>query len=161
MSNRNIFDDEWRACLHAHYLDVIQNKDVRNEESLRSVLLQVGFAESELTAIREEVPGAQAESASEPEMIVLDPFAAAIDAAAAPPEPGGAMSDQPNQPERAAEDLALAKLTEELAAVAAETTETTEAETDAALELSAEKPDADSPQEKPQEPPAATQLSLF
>jgi hypothetical protein len=155
MSNRNIFDDEWRACLHAHYLDVIQNKDMRNEESLRSVLLQVGFAESELAAIREEVPGAEAEPAPEPEMIVLDPFAAAIDAAA-PPEPGGDMSDQPNQPERATEDLALAKLTEELSAVAAETTE---AETDAALEPSAGEPD--SPQEKPQEPPAITQLSLF
>jgi hypothetical protein len=154
MSDQNIFGDEWRACLHAHYLDVIKNKDVRNEESLRSVLLQVGFAESELTAIREEVPGAQAEPAPEPEMIVLDPFAAAIDAAVPPPESGGAMSDQPNQPERAAEDLALAKLTEELAAVAAETTE---AETDAVVEEST----ADSPQEKPQEPPTVTQLSLF
>lgn len=158
MSEQNIFGDEWRACLHAHYLDVLQKKDMRNEESLRSVLLQVGFTESELAAIREGVLRPHAEPAPEPEMIVLDPFAAAIDPVAAPPEPGGDMSDQPNQPKRTAEDLALAKLTEELAAVAAETTE---AETDAAVEPPAEEPDADKPQDKPQEPPTVTQLSLF
>ncbi len=141
MSTQNIFGDEWRACLHAHYLDVLQKKDMRNEESLRSVLLQVGFTESELAAIREGVPRP-----------------ATSDPAAAPPEPGGDMSDQPSQPKKAEEDLALAKLTEELAAVAAETAE---AETGAAVEPPAEEPDADKPQDQPQEPPTATQLSLF
>ncbi len=153
MSIQNIFGDEWRACLHAHYLDVLQKKDMHNEESLRSVLLQVGFAESELAAIRAEVFRSQAELAPAPETIAPDPSAAAGSMAAAPPAPGGDMSDQPNPPKKAEEDLALAKLTEELAAVAAETAE---------AEMPAEPgPDADKPQDKPEEPPTATQLSLF
>lgn len=46
--NRSIFYEEWRACLRAHYMDVVQNDDLVTEPTLKGVLLEVGFSEDEV-----------------------------------------------------------------------------------------------------------------
>jgi hypothetical protein len=51
---RSIFFDEWRACLRAHYIYVIQDNDTVTEPTLRAVLLQSGLSEDELYALAEE-----------------------------------------------------------------------------------------------------------
>lgn len=48
----NIFADEWRECLRAHYKHVIRNNDHVTEPSLRVVMHQAGFDESELAELR-------------------------------------------------------------------------------------------------------------
>ena len=46
--HRSIFFDEWRACLKAHYLYVVQNQDTVTEPSLRNVLIEAGVTEQEI-----------------------------------------------------------------------------------------------------------------
>lgn len=48
----NIFADEWRECLRAHYKHVIRNNDHVTEPSLRVVMHQAGFDEPELAELR-------------------------------------------------------------------------------------------------------------
>ncbi|HEX2907975.1 MAG TPA: hypothetical protein VHO69_13990 [Phototrophicaceae bacterium] len=50
--SQNIFADEWRACLQAHYQHVVRNQDQVTEPSLRLVMLDAGFTESELAELR-------------------------------------------------------------------------------------------------------------
>lgn len=50
----NIFSDEWRACLHAHYLHVIRTDDAVTEPTLRSVLLQTGLTDADIERLRDE-----------------------------------------------------------------------------------------------------------
>ncbi len=52
MSAPNIFEEDWRNCLRAHLFHVLRERDSRNEHSLISVLLQTGFGEDEITALR-------------------------------------------------------------------------------------------------------------
>lgn len=52
MSSRNIFAEDWQACLHAHYVHVLHEKDMSNEASLRLVLKQVGFDDPTLDGLR-------------------------------------------------------------------------------------------------------------
>lgn len=81
MAAPNIFEDDWRDCLRAHLIHVLRECDTRNEYSLISVLVQTGFTEDEITALRtqtlialglypeemeEEVTEVVAESAVEP-----------------------------------------------------------------------------------------------
>jgi hypothetical protein len=54
MNAENIFEDEWRACLRAHFFHVIKEQDSGNERSLTTVLLETGFAEDEIEAMRAE-----------------------------------------------------------------------------------------------------------
>lgn len=54
MNMQNIFEDEWRACLRAHFFHVIKEQDSGNERSLITVLLQTGFSEDEIAAMRAE-----------------------------------------------------------------------------------------------------------
>ena len=49
---RSIFYDEWRACLHAHYLHVIRTGDVVTEPTLRHVLVQAGLNPEEVTTLQ-------------------------------------------------------------------------------------------------------------
>lgn len=68
---KNIFLDDWRECLRAHYVHVIEIGDAANEKSLREVLISVGVSAAELDAIRYQVTGYEAaqqpESPPEPE----------------------------------------------------------------------------------------------
>src|SRR5450631_4199440 len=55
MSGINIFEDDWRDCLRAHYAYVIREHDTNNEQSLITVLVQTGFTESEILSMRQEI----------------------------------------------------------------------------------------------------------
>jgi hypothetical protein len=48
----NIFEEDWRNCLRAHYFHVLRERDERNERSLITVLKQTGFTDEEITALR-------------------------------------------------------------------------------------------------------------
>lgn len=48
----NVFADEWRECLQAHYIHVIRNRDKVTEPSLTVVMHQAGFSDSELAQLR-------------------------------------------------------------------------------------------------------------
>jgi hypothetical protein len=52
MSTTNIFEEDWRDCLRAHYFHVIKERDENNERSLVTVLLQTGFTEEDIAALR-------------------------------------------------------------------------------------------------------------
>jgi hypothetical protein len=55
MSHNNLFQDEWRACLHAHYIHVLSEQDSNNEKSLITVLLDTGFTKDQIEAIRRDI----------------------------------------------------------------------------------------------------------
>ena len=72
MNTQNIFEDEWRACLRAHFFHVIRERDSGNEQSLITVLLQTGFTNDEIAEMRVEAVAelgwsVEADSAIEPE----------------------------------------------------------------------------------------------
>ncbi|MBZ0277492.1 MAG: hypothetical protein K8I60_15205, partial [Anaerolineae bacterium] len=52
MAGENIFADEWRECLRAHYMHVIRTQDRVTEPSLRVVMHEAGFNDSELAELR-------------------------------------------------------------------------------------------------------------
>jgi hypothetical protein len=54
MNVQNIFENEWRACLRAHYFHVIRERDTGNEQSLITVLLQTGFTDEDIDTMRLE-----------------------------------------------------------------------------------------------------------
>jgi hypothetical protein len=56
MTAQNIFSDDWQACLRAHYIHTLRERDANNEQSLREVLLQVGFSEGDLALLQGQVP---------------------------------------------------------------------------------------------------------
>ena len=79
---QSIFFDEWRDCLHAHYLHVLRSADVVTEPTLRGVLLTTGITEHELAAMQVEAEQAAPEIAMDdaaPEAVMEE---AVIDEAA-------------------------------------------------------------------------------
>jgi hypothetical protein len=50
--SENIFADEWRECLEAHYMHVVRTDDRVTLPSLTVVMHQAGFSESELAELR-------------------------------------------------------------------------------------------------------------
>jgi len=48
----DIFADEWRECLRAHYMHVIRTRDKVTQPSLTVVMHQAGFDDSELAELR-------------------------------------------------------------------------------------------------------------
>jgi len=48
----SVFADEWRACLRAHYMHVIRERDTATERTLVDVLRRIGFTEAELAELR-------------------------------------------------------------------------------------------------------------
>lgn len=52
MPGPSIFANEWRACLRAHYMHVIRERDTVTERTLVDVLRRVGFTEAELAELR-------------------------------------------------------------------------------------------------------------
>src|SRR6266852_7522058 len=97
MNEENLFEQDWRNCLRAHYVHVIRERDVVNEESLITVLRQTGFSDDDINAIRAETAAAlgwdtPVESSAEPEAeIIAD---APSDAA---PETPTEVSPEPSQ----------------------------------------------------------------
>src|SRR5581483_4325162 len=103
MSAPNIFEEDWRDCLRAHLFHVLRERDTRNEHSLISVLLQTGFTEDEISALRtqalialglypeveETITEVVAESAAEPPV-----EAPSTPAATTVPEPDTRSDDE-------------------------------------------------------------------
>jgi len=54
MNTQDVFEDEWRACLRAHFFHVIRERDPGNEQSLVTVLLETGFTDEDITVMRAE-----------------------------------------------------------------------------------------------------------
>jgi hypothetical protein len=50
--SENVFADEWRECLRAHYMHVIRTKDKVTEPSLTVVMHSAGFNDTELGELR-------------------------------------------------------------------------------------------------------------
>ncbi|MBI5668801.1 MAG: hypothetical protein HZC41_12410 [Chloroflexi bacterium] len=50
--SENIFAEEWRACLQAHYMHVVRANDRVTEPTLRIVMHDAGFTEAELAELR-------------------------------------------------------------------------------------------------------------
>lgn len=48
----NVFADDWRECLRAHYMHVIRTRDKVTEPSLTVVMRSAGFNETELAEMR-------------------------------------------------------------------------------------------------------------
>jgi hypothetical protein len=46
--SENIFGDDWRECLQAHYVHVIRSRDHVTRPTLRVVMQQAGFDESQM-----------------------------------------------------------------------------------------------------------------
>jgi len=54
MSPEDLFFEEWRACLRAHYQYVVRTEDEVTEPTLREVLLLTGLSADEIEALYEE-----------------------------------------------------------------------------------------------------------
>jgi hypothetical protein len=150
----NIFADDWRDCLRAHYMHVVRTEDHVTEPSLHKVMNAAGFSESELAEmrVRATIRADQMPANFEPDLDIL------ADASAdAPPEAAETPAEAPfmiSVPEMPAANLEPAVILEEEAAVAVEEVPVDEAEPAPADEgalYEAEEDDADAPQ----------QLSLF
>jgi hypothetical protein len=50
----DIFQDDWKDCLRAHYFHVIHEQDWKNERSLAAVLIQTGISQEETAIWRRE-----------------------------------------------------------------------------------------------------------
>ncbi len=50
--SENVFADEWRACLRAHYMHVVRSGDHVTEPTLRVVMHSAGFSDDELAELR-------------------------------------------------------------------------------------------------------------
>lgn len=55
--NQSFFFDEWRDCLHSHYLYVVQTEDHVTEPTLRNVLMDAGVREDEIDTWYREALG--------------------------------------------------------------------------------------------------------
>jgi hypothetical protein len=49
---KNVFEDEWRECLRAHFMHVTRTNDTGTMRSLLTVMNEVGFTEEELRELR-------------------------------------------------------------------------------------------------------------
>jgi len=161
MVGQNIFAEDWRNCLRAHYIYIIRSGDTLTEKSLYDVMAQAGFSEAEIHQIHLEATMHIDDSGAD---YVPDESVAEYFAAVGEPTPEVSTEESLETPstslpetiseivEQGMDDLpseseALAESTENL------TVETSEAD----LEVVSE--DEDSSHED--EPPGLTQLSLF
>src|SRR5258706_6397245 len=53
----NPFAINWQDCLRAHYNHVVREHDLNNEQSLITVLIDTGFSEDDILALREAIVG--------------------------------------------------------------------------------------------------------
>jgi hypothetical protein len=122
MNTQDIFEAEWRACLRAHFFHVIREHDTGNERSLVTVLLETGFTDDEIAAMRGDAlaelgwaadldPTADLSALDEPppeaEMVIEPPLAAAetlvesltdSEATEPPVAPDDSEEDEPSGP---------------------------------------------------------------
>ncbi|MBC7815025.1 MAG: hypothetical protein H7175_27955 [Burkholderiales bacterium] len=52
MTDRNIFADDWRLTLRAHYIEVIRKQDTLTERTLENVMYEIGFTDVDLQELR-------------------------------------------------------------------------------------------------------------
>lgn len=175
----NVFADEWRECLEAHYMHVIRTKDRVTEPSLTVVMGQAGFNKSELAELRVRATMHIDQSGEDfvPDLEVLDAVAeveaeARIFAAAVPDVASAADEPPVIEAEQWIEEVEETAVEAELldAEASADALPVIEAELpleqlieeieEAALEdeLLDEEPPPESP---PEDPDAPQQLTLF
>jgi len=140
----DIFADEWRECLRAHYMHVIRTNDRVTEPSLTVVMGQAGFDSSELAELRVRAT-MHMDAVGEdfvPNLDVLDAVAEARVIAVAVPEPAPTADALPP----AEAELPVEALIEAIEEAAAES------------EALDEPPPLET---APEEPDAPQQLTLF
>jgi hypothetical protein len=148
MPGQDIFADDWRECLRAHYKYIIGSNDKVTEKSLNEVMAKAGFTEAELYEMRLEVTMHVDNSGADyvPDAAVVEYFASAevpADAEALPVSVAEAVVDA----------------TAEFVAVESPPVdEVAELEMDES-EISEDEADEPPPPEEP--PPDLKQLSLF
>jgi hypothetical protein len=94
MSMVNIFEDDWRDCLRAHYFHVIAERDVNNERSLVTVLLQTGFTEDDIAALRSAAIAEYGWESETPEAPATEADAALVESAEAVAEEAGEVEPE-------------------------------------------------------------------
>ena len=155
--SENIFADEWRDCLRAHYMHVVRNNDHVTEPTLRVVMHDAGFSESELAELRVRATMHVDDVGADfvPDLDVLNPAAPSEPAPAG--EPAGEAfysiatpveTDYP-LPDEVIDD---ALLTDELPPAGEALTDET---------LTGEAPALEAPDEPSPDPDAPQQLRLF
>ncbi|MEO8612811.1 MAG: hypothetical protein ABI690_33260 [Chloroflexota bacterium] len=163
----DIFQNEWRECLEAHYMHVIRTRDKVTEPSLTVVMGQAGFNASELAELRVRATMHIDDSGANfvPDLEALAPVEEPRIIAVAVPDVPPSSEPTPEeailepQTEFPVEALLEGTLTESQAEVLTEEL-IVEIEDQAAedAQLDEEPPPADIPEEDPDAP---QQLSLF
>ena len=151
--SQNVFADEWRDCLRAHYMHVVRTEDHVTLPTLTVVMHQAGFNDSELAELRVRAT-LRTEQVADDFVPQLDVLADAPDDApyliAVPDMPIEADDDLltvPDMPIEADDDLPL---TDEDAALANHEPDEENIP-----------PEPAEPEEPPPDPDAPQQLSLF
>lgn len=85
---RSIFFEEWRDCLREHYHHVLMTYDTVTEPSLHTVLLDSGFSEADIQALRQQALDEGAKPMPHWEAVAADDIPQPIVAKPAPePDP--------------------------------------------------------------------------
>jgi hypothetical protein len=162
MPGQDIFADDWRECLRAHYKYIIGNNDKVTEKSLNEVMAQAGFTEADLYEMRLEVTMHVDDSGADyvPDAAVVEYFAVSTGNASAEVP---AVSDVPPVRTDAevpveVEPAAAIPMDEEPPAAVESTSELVAVEEMDESEVTDDESDEPPPAE---EPPSLTQLSLF
>ncbi len=177
--SQNVFADEWRDCLRAHYMHVVRTEDHVTLPTLTVVMHQAGFNDSELAELRVRAT-LRTEQVADDFVPQLDVLANAPDDApyliAVPDMPIEADDDLPltDMPIEADDDLPLTDMPieadDDLLTVPDMPIETDDdlPLTDEDAALASHEPDEENippepaePEEPPPDPDAPQQLSLF
>lgn len=163
--SQNIFADEWRDCLRAHYMYVVRTEDHVTLPTLTVVMHQAGFNDSELAELRVRAT-LRTEQVSDdfvPDLEVLEtaPPPAEPDAPrviAVPEMPASSVAEaRQEQPVEASEELLPTEMTaDELLLIDEDVMLVGDAADEE--EMSSE---AVEPEELPPDPDAPQQLTLF
>ena len=160
MTNENIFAEEWRDCLRAHYRYVVRQRDEVTMRSLVQVMHEVGFSDDDLRALYVEAT-LRADDLDPDFLPDLSRFqVAAMPVSAAPP-----ASEPEPEPETPVELAPEAESVDDPVALEA-SAESDEIAPDASAEPDAIAPETDAADDHDEGrdaaiPPAPTQLSLF
>jgi|GEM_PF-1095295 len=152
MTDRNIFADDWRLTLRAHYIEVIRKQDTLTERTLENVMYEIGFTDVDLQELR---VFAKATIRAE-DMGTLDDFTPDAELVSYA-EGFSAVSSEPTIGEPVAEEPPYEEMPQDLVdeIVAEEEVEALAAELDIEPELEGDEEDT------PKDDNSPAQLSLF
>ena len=167
MATDDIFSDEWRECLRAHYTYVARANDKITERTLRGVMIEAGFTDTELKRIY-VLATAHVDDMGEdfvPNMDILESNEAAETASFA--VPAVAMPQEVIEAALVEESVALDEAAAAASDAVAEIEALAEAEMDESeldeseMDESELEDESDELEDEPPPAPDATQLSLF